>query len=82
VFLGLRVMVAMIAGLAMGLFGWSLRQAYRRAGRTEAVVYLLAGTVFLLPVSKVQYIILEQPMLVIISALGAYHATRDRELEG
>ena len=75
--LGLKILVAMIAGLAIGLFAWSLRQAYLRAGRTEAVVYVIAATVFLLPVSKVQYIMLEQPMLVIISALGAYYATRD-----
>jgi hypothetical protein len=46
------------------------------------MVYLIAGTVLLLPVSKVQYLMLEQPLLVMISALGAYHATRDRELEG
>ncbi|GAB1341733.1 hypothetical protein [Gemmatimonas sp.] len=75
--LGLKVLVAMIAGLAIGLFAWSLRQAYLRAGRSEAVVYVIAGTVFLLPVSKVQYFMLEQPMLVIVSALGAYHATRE-----
>jgi len=75
--LGLKVLVAMIAGLAVGLFAWSLRQAYLRAGRTEAAVYLIAATVCLLPVSKVQYIMLEHPMLVIISAMGAYHATRD-----
>ena len=79
--LGLKILVAMIAGLAIGLFAWSIRQAYLRAGRTEAVVYVIAATVFLLPVSKVQYIMLEQPMLVIISALGAYHSTRSRELE-
>lgn len=79
---GFRIVLAMMAGLAVGLFAWSLRQAYRRAGRTEAMVYLIAGTVLLLPVSKVQYLMLEQPLLVMISALGAYHATRDRELEG
>lgn len=75
--LGLRILVAMIAGLAIGLFAWSLHQAYRRAGRTEAVVYLIAGAVFLLPVSKVQYLMLEQPILVIVCAFGAYHATRE-----
>jgi hypothetical protein len=32
------MLVAMIAGLAIGLFAWSMRQAYRCAGRTEAVV--------------------------------------------
>lgn len=79
--LGLRIVLAMMAGLAIGLFAWSLQQAYRRAGRTEAMVYLIAGTVLLLPVSTVQYLMLEQPLLVIISALGAYHATRSRELE-
>lgn len=79
--LGLKILVAMVAGLAIGLFAWSMRQAYLRAGRTEAAVYLIAATVFLLPVSKLQYIMLEQPMLVIISALGAYHATRSREIE-
>ena len=79
--LGLRIVLAMMAGLAIGLFAWSLQQAYRRAGRTEAMVYLIAGTVFLLPVSTVQYLMLEQPLLVIILALGAYHATRSRELE-
>jgi hypothetical protein len=42
---------------------------------------VIAGTVLLLPVSKVQYFMLEQPLLVITSALGAYHATRSRELE-
>ncbi len=79
--LGLKILVAMVTGLAIGLFAWSLRQAYLRAGRTEAVVYVIAATVFLLPVSKLQYLMLEQPMLVIISALGAYHATRSREIE-
>jgi hypothetical protein len=71
-----KIFVAMLAGLAIGLYAWSLRQAYRRAGRTEAVVYLIAGTVLLLPVSKVQYIMLERPVLVLAAALGAYHATR------
>lgn len=75
--LGLKILVAMIAGLAIGLFAWSMRQAYRRAGRTEAVVYVIAGTVFLLPVSKVQYFMLEQPILVLVSAFGSYFATRE-----
>lgn len=79
--LGLKVLVAMIAGLAVGLFAWSLRQAYLRAGRTEAAVYLIAATVCLLPVSKVQYIMLEHPMLVLVSAIGAYFATHEFALK-
>lgn len=75
---GFRILVAMIAGLAVGLFAFSLHQAYRRAGRTEAAVYLAAGTVALLPVSKVQYLMLEHPLLVLLSALGAYGITRHR----
>lgn len=64
------------AGLAIGLFAWSLLLAYRRAGRTEAAVYLLAALILLAPISKVQYMILEQPLLVAISAYGAFRATR------
>ena len=74
---GLKVIISMFAGLGIGLFSWSLRQAYRRVGRSEAVVYVIAGLVFLLPVSKVQFILLEQSPLVLVSAVGAFLATRE-----
>jgi len=75
--LGLKVVISMLAGLAIGLFSWSLLQAYRRVGRTEAVVYVMAGLVLLLPVSKVQFILFEQPLMVLVSAVGAHLATRE-----
>jgi hypothetical protein len=74
---GLKTVIAMLAGLAIGLFVWSLRQAYRRVGRTEAVVYVIAGTVLLLPVSKVQFILYDRPLMVMVSAAGAFLATRE-----
>lgn len=75
--IGLRDLLAMGTGLALGLFAWSLMLAYKRAGPVEAAVYVIAAIVLIAPVSKVQYIIIEQPLIVGICAWGAYRATRE-----